>query len=118
MPMRSQSPRKYRPRLFPACVPCSRRNPTTSDRRVQASVLASTSIQCAVIPRYPALVVSAVQPSAVVDTFPGADYKLVSTDLVWEVGFHRKSYLYLFFEVFQMRDVLIMDIGFDVMCAR
>jgi hypothetical protein len=45
-------------------------NPTTSDRIFHFASF--TSIQCAVIPKKAAFVVSADHPSAVLEIFPGA----------------------------------------------
>jgi hypothetical protein len=72
IPTRSHKPTKYRPRFQPLCSPDTPWNPTTSERKLHFPFF--TSIQWAVIPRNDAFVLSAVQPSAVDDTLPGAFY--------------------------------------------
>ncbi len=69
-PTWSHKPTKYCPRFQPLCSPKIPWNPTTSECKLY--FLLSTSIQCAVIPRYDTLLLSAVQPSAVNDILPGA----------------------------------------------
>src|SRR6266700_2057847 len=72
IPTRSSNPTAYLPKFSPLCAPDKALNPTTS--ALIFHFCSFTSIQCAVIPRNPAFVVSADHPSEVIDTFPGAAY--------------------------------------------
>ena len=71
IPTRSHTPRKYQPRFALLCSPEIPRNPTTSARNFHFPFF--TLIQWAVTPRNEAFVVLTDQPSAVVETKPGAD---------------------------------------------
>lgn len=66
------NPMAYLPKFSPLCAPDNTLNPTTS--ALIFYFCSFTSIQCAIIPRNPAFVVSADQPSEVIETFPGATY--------------------------------------------
>jgi hypothetical protein len=70
MPTRSSVPTAYLPKFSPVCAPDNALNPITAALIFHLPPL--TSIQCAVIPWNPTLVVSADQASEVIDTLPGA----------------------------------------------
>ena len=70
IPTRLNEPIRYHAKFKPLWLPETKHNPITSDHICH--LLSTTSIQCAVMPRNDAFVLSAVQVSAVHDTFPGA----------------------------------------------
>lgn len=70
MPTRSVKPNKYFPIFSPPWFPDKPRNANTS--ALSTHFVSTTSIQCPVTPMNASLVVSAVQPSEVTETFPGA----------------------------------------------
>ena len=76
MSTRSKSPTTYISRFSPSCPPEMHLNPTMADRIVQLPVQlqSGSSIQWAVMPRNPLLIVSAVHASQVMDTLHGAAY--------------------------------------------
>jgi len=95
IPTRSSNPTAYLPRFSPLCAPDKALNPITA--ALIFHFPSFTSIQCAVIPRNPAFVVSADHPSAVIDTFPGAAYRGYITVLVYTTlqGLEERNFLQL-----------------------
>ena len=100
MPTQSHTPMKYRERFSPEWSPTTGLYPTSSERNVQTPSF--TSIQWVVTPKNPFFIASAIHPSLVVDTFPGANsYKVSSSFRVTESESvpQRKiiTYQYVFF---------------------
>ena len=82
IPTRLNEPIRYRAKFKPLWLPETKCNPITSDHICH--LLSTTSIQCAVMPRNDAFVLSAVQVSAVHDLFrePSAQEVVVSPSVI------------------------------------
>ena len=70
----------YLPRFSPLCAPDKALNLITPAHSFHFPSF--TSIQCAVIPRNPIFVMSADQPSCVIETFPGASCSFMNKCVV------------------------------------
>ena len=116
IPMWSVIPTKYCSRFFPSCPPESTLKLITADLNVQHP--SSTSIQWAVIPRKPWLIVSAVQASTVTDILPGADCvnecgkSYIPLQYVWHSMHLEGSFQFL-----KLLDKLIMNMGIHIMSS-
>jgi hypothetical protein len=98
------------------CSPDNDRNPITSKRMFHFSM--STSIQCAVTPRNPALAVLTVHASAVVEILPGAFCNVTLVSLPHSYLTKASNHLDICFQFPQPLYKLVMQVIYNVMSCR
>lgn len=116
IPTRSNNPTAYLPRFSPVCAPDMALKPIISLRIFHFPSF--TSIQWAVIPRNPILVVSADHPSAVIDILPGANYSGSINFFFTFFHFMFNAYSYSLLQTLYVRYKLIMKMDFNIIGTR